>query len=485
MKYELLARLKPAGQEHLVARWDELDDAAQRRLSEQIRGVDLELVARVFHQEEQSARAWEELSFRAEPPTAFRLLEKASAFPSAEARRRGEAALAAGRVAVVLVAGGNGSRLGYHHPKGLFPLGPVSGRSLLQMHIDQIRALSRRYGRRVPLCLMTSPATHEETEAFLDKNNLFGLRDDELLLFTQGTLPAVDCRTGRILLAGRDRLALGPDGHGGMLPALAGGGLLEELRRRGIEQLFYLQVDNPLVRIGDPRFLGLHLLTGSEMSTQVVAKTDPGERLGNVVRLDDRTAIIEYIHLSPEAAAQRNADGSLYLWAGNLAVHAFDLAFLERMAGRERELPIHRALKRIPCLDDEGRVVLPVRENAFKFERFIFDLLPWARETMVMEVDRRDSFAPVKNADEAGRDTPRTSRAAMVDLFTRWLQDAGASVADGVPVEIHPLFALDAAELAAKIEPGLHVGQPRFFADEGPASAEWFRPGIVAPATDE
>jgi UDP-N-acetylglucosamine/UDP-N-acetylgalactosamine diphosphorylase len=196
------------------------------------------------------------------------------------------------------------------------------------------------------------------------------------------------------------------------------------------------------------------------MTTQVVAKQTPQDRVGNVVTVDGQVGVIEYSELPDEVAEKRNADGSLYLWAGSIAVHVFDVGFLERMVGNSAALPFHRAHKKVSHVDDQGNMVKPEAANAIKFERFIFDLMPHARSAMAVEVDAAEAFAPVKNASGAGTETPETARAAMVDQHVHWLREAGVQVEAGVPVEISPLFALDADELAGKVERGTVIREP-------------------------
>jgi UDP-N-acetylglucosamine/UDP-N-acetylgalactosamine diphosphorylase len=310
---------------------------------------------------------------------------------------------------------------------------------------------------------MTSPATRQETTDFLTSHERFGLPEPDLTIFCQGTMPAVNAATGRVLLETPGSLALSPDGHGGLVAALDACGALADMRRRGIEQLFYVQVDNPLAAVCDAEFIGYHLLAGSELSTQVVAKRTPADRVGNVVAIDGQVRTIEYSDLPAEAGEQRLADGSLKLWAGNIAVHVFDRSLLERTAADGGGLPFHVANKKVPHLDDEGRLIEPARENAIKFEQFIFDLLPAARNPLVVEVDEATHFAPLKNKPGEKRDTHEHVQTAMIALAADWLAKAGAHVAPEVPVEISPLFALDAAELAARIGPGLSVATATYF----------------------
>ncbi|HUY32669.1 MAG TPA: UTP--glucose-1-phosphate uridylyltransferase [Pirellulales bacterium] len=457
----LLALLRPHGQEHLLACWDRLSPNDRIELATQIKSVDFERLGRLFR-EEQVSEDWAALSLRAEGPPAARLRGQNSFAPE-QARRRGQEALEAGRIGLVLVAGGQGTRLGFDRPKGLYPIGPISHASLLQILIEKLVAVGQRHTVAIPLYLMTSPATQRETVEFLAAHDRFGQGEADLTVFSQGTMPAVDAAGGRVLLEAPGRLALSPDGHGGLLAALAAGGALLDIRRRGIEQLFYIQVDNPLAAVCDAEFIGYHLLAGSEMSTQVVAKQTPADRVGNVVSIDGRVRIIEYIDLPPEAGERRLPDGSLKLWAGNIAVHVFDVELLERTAAEGGGLPFHRAKKKVPYLDDDGRLIEPAKENAIKFEQFIFDLLPAARNPLVVEVDEKTHFAPLKNKPGEKRDTQEHVRSAMVALHTDWLRRAGADVAHDVPVEISPRFALDAAELATRIEPGLNVTSATYF----------------------
>ena len=455
-------RLARHNQRHLVRFAGDLSPSRREKLIAQLESIDFALVERLYRGIG-AATDWRALAARAQSPHAFRLSDPAPIPPRETARRAGEDALGAGRVGVIIVAGGEGSRLGFPHPKGMFPIGPVSEHSLFQVLLEKVQAVARRYGTRLPVYLMTSPSTHDETSQYLDEHGWFGLDEADRFVFCQGTMPAVDAATGKVLLSAPDEVALSPDGHGGMLAALAQSGGLDDLARRGIERLFYCQVDNPLVALCDPEFLGDHILTGSRISTQVVAKRDASERVGVVVSIDGRTRIIEYSDLPTDVAARKTPDGSIELWAGSTAVHAIDVDFLRQVAEDPDRLPFHVARKAVAHIDDAGNLVEPREPNAIKFERFIFDLLPAAERSIVFEVDRKAAFAPLKNADGQPADTPTTVRRQMIALHVTWLRSAGAFVEDGVPVEISPLFALDAAELSQKLASGLMITKPRFF----------------------
>jgi UDP-N-acetylglucosamine/UDP-N-acetylgalactosamine diphosphorylase len=470
-KNDLLSRLRPAGQEHLLSFWDRLDAAQRQNLAQQIADVDLELLTRLRGQRSDSAAddksQFAALAAHAQSPPAIRLDGKGP-FTRQQAVARGEAALRAGEVGMILVAGGLGTRLGFDKPKGMFEIGPLSRRCLFEVIIDQLRAVSRRYGSPIPLYLMTSPATDAATREFLAEHGNFGLAASELKIFCQATMWALDDRWEKILLEAPDSLFLGPDGHGGMLQAFVKNSCLADVRSRGIKHVFYGQVDNPILTVCEPYLIGCHLLAGSQMTTQAARKRDPLERVGNVVSVDGRVHIIEYSDLPEEAARQTNADGSLKLWAGNLAVHIFDVDFLAAAADDPDALPFHIARKKVPYLDASGRRVEPEGPNAIRFERFIFDLLPRAENALVVEADPAEAFAPVKNADGEKSDTKATAQAAMIAQHRRWLQDAGMQVAEGVTVEINPLWALDPPEIARRLKPGTRIERNTYFSELAP-----------------
>jgi UDP-N-acetylglucosamine/UDP-N-acetylgalactosamine diphosphorylase len=320
---------------------------------------------------------------------------------------------------------------------------------------------SAPHGRTPPLYVMTSDDNHEPTERFFTERGWFGL--EHLRLFRQGTMPAVESGTGAVLLADRDRVALSPDGHGGTLRALHRSGCLDDMRGRGIRTVFYLQVDNPLVAIGDPGFVGAHRLAGADVSSKVVRKRDPDEKVGVVARRDGRQLVIEYSDLPQRLAEMRRPGGELAFSAGSIALHVFDLEFIAGLAA-SAELPYHRARKPVPYVDEHGRRIEPAVPNAVKFEQFIFDTLPLARRSLVLETDRAAEFEPLKN--DSGAASPETVRRRLSDAAADLLERAGAVVRrrpDGsaaVPIEIGPLVAADAEALARRVAPGTIVDRP-------------------------
>lgn len=445
----LQSKIEEQGQSQVLRFWDQLDEAEQQQLLGQLSDIDWDQLA-ALHQGGSNAESGGSKAARAQAPPAIRLDDSSGEISMADAIAKGNELLANGEVGMILVAGGQGTRLGFDQPKGTFPLGPVSGRTLFQILIDQLRARSARAGHDIPLYVMTSPATDSATREFLEENKRFGLAPDLLKIFCQGTMPAVDEKSGDLLLSEKNSLALSPDGHGGMLAAFHKSGCFQDAKDRGVKHLFYAQIDNPLVSVCDPSLLGFHALSGSEMTTQVVRKVDPQEKVGNVVEIDGKVQIIEYSDLPAEMAEQTDESGGLKLWAGNIAVHVFRFDFLERVSGMADALPFHLANKKVPYLNDSGELIEPESPNAIKYERFIFDLLPHAENAIVVEADKETSFAPVKNANGAPSDTPELSQKAILSLHRQWLTAAGVEVPEACRVEIDPLFAIDAEEVADK-----------------------------------
>ena len=454
--------LSPLGQDHVLRFWAEIGEQEQAQLAAQIENLDLAQLSRLIADEDEKPD-FAAMSARATPPPAVLADGSGTDWTIEQARRRGDEALAAGQVGVVLVAGGQGTRLGFDQPKGMFPIGPVSNRTLFQIFVDRLKAVNRHYGVEVPLYLMTSDATDAATREFFERNDYLGLSPSSVRIFKQGTMPAVEAATGKLLLNSKASLALSPDGHGGTVAALVRSGALDDAESRGIRHLCYIQVDNPLVALCDPVFLGHHLLAGSEMTSQVVRKRYPTEKVGNVAIVDGQMQIIEYSDLPDEAAEATDAEGKLKFWAGSIAVHVMDVDFVRRMSDQTDALPFHRASKKVPFVDESGQRVEPETPNATKFERFIFDLLPSAKNTIVVEGLPSECFAPVKNADGAPTDTPELARQAMIELHRGWLERAGAKISPGVQVEVSPLFSISPENLAQKIPPNLTIDADRFF----------------------
>ena len=351
-----------AGQGHVFRWWETLDEDARAELARDASGIELEQLRSLAALLRERSGTFVPADV-APPP-----LVEAAALEADEHRRRrakviGEELIRRGEVGLVMVAGGQSTRLGLDAPKGTLAISPIAGKSIFQLHAERIVALGRRLDRALPWFIMTSPATDADTRRFFDEHDYWGLDRADIVFFVQGTMPAVDAQ-GKILLSTADRIALSPDGHGGVFAALGRHGVVDEMARRGVRHLFYFQVDNVLARIAEPVFMGLHAQANAEMSLKVVRKRDPMEKVGVVVRSADRLRIVEYSDLPEEVAGAREPDGSLRFRAGSIALHAFSLPFVRRMCEEPDVLPFHVAHKRVRFVDERGDLIDPSEPNA-------------------------------------------------------------------------------------------------------------------------
>lgn len=453
------ARLAAIGQEHVLRFCKELDASAQQALLEQVASLDLKALPRLIEKYVLHAPRFE-LPPDLRPAPYF--AASGASWDRAEYKRVGERLLRAGKVAAFTVAGGQGSRLGYEGPKGCYPAGAVSRKPLFQIFADALWKASRKYGAPVPWYIMTSPLNHAATVAFFEEHRYFDLDPADVRFFPQGVMPSLDIKTGKVLMAARGEIATNPDGHGGALRALWESGAIADMQRRAVEHISYFQVDNPIVKVVDPVFLGLHAAaptSSREMSSKMIPKAYPEEKLGVFCRVGDRTEVIEYSDLPKTLAQEKLPDGALRFNAGSIAVHVLGVAFVERLnTDAAFELPYHRAEKKVACINPEtGTPIEPKENNAVKLERFVFDALALCRPvkgepgSIVYETDRTEEFAPIKNA--TGVDSVESSRDIQTQRAARWLASvdvktprrADASV-DAV-LEINPRTAIDPEDL--------------------------------------
>ncbi|MHC4975936.1 MAG: UTP--glucose-1-phosphate uridylyltransferase [Planctomycetota bacterium] len=445
---EIRSVVEECDQSHLLRFVDDLDEAGVARLCARIEALDLPRVAPILR----------DYLIRSDEHAARESIEPMPSFPlgaideESTYRAHGEGLLRAGKIAAFTVAGGQGTRLGFDGPKGCYPGGAVTGKPLFRCLSEWILAAQRRYACTIPWYIMTSPLNHDATRAFFQEHDWLGLGEQNVMLFNQGVMPSVDKSTGKILLAAPDEPATNPDGHGGSLRALWASGAIADMRERGIEHICYAQIDNPLVRFIDPLFIGLHASasdSSGEFSSKMIAKTDPHEKVGLFAMLDGRAGMIEYSDLPEELATRRDEHGTLLFHAGNPAIHMLGVEFVAQLNDRPEgcALPFHRAIKTVAHTDlATGGRVDPAEPNAMKLEMFIFDALPLCERTIVMEVDRVEEFAPIKNA--SGGDSARTSHELQTLRAARWLESVGVTIPytpDNTPdctLEISPLTAM-------------------------------------------
>jgi UDP-N-acetylglucosamine/UDP-N-acetylgalactosamine diphosphorylase len=446
-------RLKKHGQSHLLGFWDQLDEGQRQALLAQVQELDLtkmDLWVRNFVTRSDSTPIRTDFS-----PASFY-----SAVPAGvEQQRRyrqaveeGKKAISAGKVAAFVVAGGQGTRLGFDGPKGDFPISPVRNKTLFQIFADTIAAVAQHYRAACPWYVMTSPLNYDQTVEIFRSNDYYDLDAEDVFIFQQGTMPNFS-PDGKILLADKANIACSPDGHGGSLKALHRSGALNDMKKRGIEFLSYWQVDNPLINIFDPLFIGLHVLDNAEMSSKAVIKARPKEKVGNFCLVDGKITVIEYSDLPDELAERRNPDGSLAFRLGSIGIHIVSRTFVEKLNAKGFSLPLHRAVKKIQHLDPQGNTV---ESDGIKLETFVFDAIPLASKSIILETLRSEEFAPTKNG--SGIDSVQTTRQMMVARAAAWLESAGVTVPrkpDGSVdclIEIAPGFALEKEDVRGKLD---------------------------------
>lgn len=449
---QLAEKALRAGQSHIFSNWDQLTDNEKEKLLLQAASLDFEqiksLAERYMHSKKPTA-----IVSHFEPVKPIQITgPHANAEEIQKMRRLGELALANGQVAALLVAGGQGSRLGFPGPKGKFPITPVLQKSLFQLHAEKILATCRRYQTRIPFYVMTSDENHIESSEFFADHRYFGLRKADVFFFRQGMMPALDAQ-GKLIMDAPGHVYMSPNGHGGVLEALSKSGAIQDMLKRGIRYIFYFQVDNILVKICDPIFLGYHIAARAEMSSKAVPKRDAYEKVGVIGKSDGKLGVIEYSDLPDELKTAQDDQGNLLFNAGSIAIHVINLSFIQEFEQAHYELPWHVAYKKVPYLDAQGQTVTPAEPNGYKFEKFIFDALAYVKKSVVLQVDRAEEFSPVKNAE--GEDSPQTARRDMTRLFASWFQEAGMDIkfrekGSSPAIEISPLYALDKEEFLRK-----------------------------------
>jgi UDP-N-acetylglucosamine/UDP-N-acetylgalactosamine diphosphorylase len=449
----LLETLHRNGQDHVIPFFERLPPHSHGSVLAQFEGVDLSFMRREVlrlrrHDSDGSRLKPASCTLLPSTQTEEERWERAFAF--------GGEVIRSGKVAVVSAAGGQGTRLGSTLSKGMVPITPVRGKSLFQLFAERISACEKCYGITVPWLILASPVNKKETINYFEKNNYFGL--DEVHIFSQGQLPTMDL-DGRLIMVSKESVATHPDGHGGLVLAMANCGLFTTLNRLGSKYISYHQIDNPLAMPMDPYFIGFHVINDAQMSSRCVRKAYAAEKVGVFVEIDGKLRVVEYMNLPPECASSTDVSNMLRFSLANVAMHIFDVDFLEQFHDKSQEnkfldLQLHPSLKRVPYLNPAGHLVRPMEPNAVKLERFIFDLLQHAERTVLLEGRREEIFSPVKN--QAGLDSPETSKRDQVRQFANWLAHGKVDIirdADGTPpfsIEIAPSFANSSREFVEK-----------------------------------
>lgn len=431
----LINTFKEHRQEHVFQYLDMLSEKEKHSLLEQASTIDFSIFSQLLETFRKNNNTCQPPSIEEIKPAGYIHHPEHGADPNSwkEAQEMGEAALRAGRVAAFTVAGGQGTRIGYDRPKGTLLVTPLKQKSLFQVFAEKIFAAQKRYETTIPWFIMTSTVNHRDTVEFFKQASFFGL--EHVHFFKQGLMPAIDFN-GKILLESRSRIAMNPDGHGGAVAALNTSGSIQAMEQMGIDTISYFQVDNPLVQCIDPYFIGFHLKAGSEMSSKMVLKENPDEKVGVFCLHRGKLSVIEYSDLPENCAQAFNASGNLMYACGNIAVHLLSTQFIKSLGNRlhHYQLPYHCACKKIPTIREDGTSYDPTEPNGIKFESFIFDALTFAKNPILVETLREDEFSPVKNA--SGPYSLDTATRDQINLWKRWIASTGTILPDNPKLAI-------------------------------------------------
>lgn len=357
---------------------------------------------------------------------------------------RGETLIKQGKLGCLLLAGGQGTRLRHNGPKGTYPISVVKNKSLFQLCAEKVKAASEKMEYPLKLAIMTSPENDQETRSFFKTHDFFGLQESQISFFIQGSLPFLDAN-GQLFLQSPCQIAEGPDGNGGSLLSFAKSGILNQWMEEGIEHVHIILVDNPLADPFDPELLGFHVKKRDEITLKCTEKTHPNEKVGVLIKQDNRCGVIEYSEMSEEEKQARRDNGKLKHCCANLSLFCISLSFIDRMVTENKSLPLHKAWKSTSYVNKNGVTILSERPNAWKFEMFIFDWLYETKKVSALIYPREQCFAPLKNSE--GADSPETVRQALQEYDKRVIEEITGLAAPSFPFELSPKFHYPTAEL--------------------------------------
>lgn len=381
---EIKERLRKYGQEQLLRFYDELNEEEKAVLLDEINEIDFEAY---------DVNAKNEQSDNIQPIKAMTLDEIEKQKDKFYAC--GLDALRQGKVAAVLLAGGQGTRLGFDGPKGTVNVGLSKELYIFQIQTETVKKVAEAAGRPVPFLIMTSRINDADTRKFFEEHDYFGYDKDYVFFFIQEMAPATDW-DGKIFLNEKGRVSFSPNGNGGWFKSLKKAGLLEKVKQMGVEWLNVFAVDNVLQKIADPYFTGATICSGYPAGAKVIRKAAPDEKVGVMCLRDGHPSIVEYIDLTEELMETKDENGERAYNFGVILNYLFKVEELERLD--QGKMPVHVVNKKIPYIDENGNLIRPEEVNGHKFETLILDMIELMDNCLVYEVVREDEFAPIKNA---------------------------------------------------------------------------------------
>ncbi len=395
--------LAGCGQEHLLKYYDELNDSERADLLSQISLIDFSVLDNLKEENNFTASRGK---FAPLGAVTINDIEKNHEKYS----EAGIKAIREGKVAAVLLAGGQGTRLGFDKPKGMFNVGINKELYIFQCLINNLMDVVKEAGEWVPLYIMTSEKNNDDTISFLEEKNYFGYNKEYVRFFVQDMAPSVDYN-GRIYMESKSRISISPNGNGGWFSSLVRAGLLSEIKEKGIEWINVFAVDNVLQRIADPLYVGAVICSGLQSGGKVVSKASPDERVGVLCLEDGVPSIVEYYEMTDEMRTLLDENGELAYKYGVILNYLFSVDKLEMILNNK--LPIHVVEKKIPYMDENGELIKPDKPNGHKFETLVLDMVHMQDSCLAYEVDRRKEFAPVKNA--TGVDSVESARELLAE----------------------------------------------------------------------
>lgn len=435
---DLRKQLAAFGQEHLLKFWSRLNGDQKSHLIEDIQSIDFNDLATAFKETVTNRENNNQKLDQLLEPIPEELHEGVSRCTPKQLehyRDIGLREIAEGRVAALLLAGGQGTRLGVNYPKGMYDVGLPSRKTLYQLQGERLLKLEemaeKLTGKRgtIPWYIMTSEHTMDPTIDFFANHNYFGLQKENLMVFEQFMMPCLT-QEGKVILETPSKISKAPDGNGGLFRALRQRGILDDMTKRGIRYVHVYCVDNILVKMADPVFIGYCISKDANCAAKVVEKVIPTEAVGVVCRVGGKFQVVEYSEISLSTAEKRNADGRLTFNAGNICNHFFTVDFLHQIGSGDKKLKYHVATKKIPYVGEDGKIVKPIKPNGIKLEKFVFDVFIFSDKFAAWEVHREEEFSPLKNSDEAPKDTPTTARLSLYALHRQYIKQAGGRFDD-------------------------------------------------------
>lgn len=430
-------RYDNAGQSHVFDYFDKLTESEKETFLKQLDAIEIEKLGELLN----GALAGEQSYTQDIQPFNDQVGRFNDKDLIVKSRLTGMTALKAGQVAALVLAGGQGTRLGFDGPKGIYNIGLPSNRSLFQLIVERIKKLEVLAGAKIPFYIMTSPLNHSTTISYFESNNYFGMSSNDVIFFQQGMLPCIS-ESGKVIMESPGSVSMAPDGNGGIYPSLQRSGTLDDMKERGIKYLHVFSIDNALVRPADPVFIGYCIDQRADCGNKVVWKSHAHEKVGVVAKRSGKPCIVEYSEITKEMAERVDEAGRLQFGAGNICNHFYTIDFIcDKILPNMGDL-YHIARKKIPYYDSESEsTVTPDENNGIKLETFIFDVFPLSDKMAIYDADRSEEFSPVKNMAGSPSDSPDTAREMISALAKKWLLDAGAELVgdlDGI-CEISPM----------------------------------------------